>query len=142
DFAIGAFDFVPNDVLTVAVSVFRKCMPGNEESVAVQPTPPDDRSYDRQRTARKRAAALCQVGRHEFEPTALKTVPEWPLVYWWKSDLLHAYTQLPLIGHVHPGRQGANVGDNTRFIRNASEVAPPFVPSGTTNDRSLNWARR
>src|SRR5690606_10510992 len=66
--------------------------------------------------------------------------PEWPLVYWWKSDLLHAYTQFPLIGHVHPGRQGANVGDNTRFIRNASEVAPPFVPSGTTNDRSLNWA--
>jgi len=46
DFAIGAFDEVPNDLLSVAVSVFRKLEPADTESVAIQPTPLDDRSYD------------------------------------------------------------------------------------------------
>src|SRR5262249_5952521 len=66
DFAIGAFDEVPNDVLSVVVSVFRKVARGLSESVALQPTPPDDRSYDRERTQRKRAAVLCQVGQYAF----------------------------------------------------------------------------
>jgi hypothetical protein len=39
DFAIGAFDEVPNDVLSVVVSVFRKAAPDSVESVALQPTP-------------------------------------------------------------------------------------------------------
>ncbi len=62
DFAIGAFDEVPNDVLSVVVSVFRNVASQSPESVALQPTPPDDRSYDRERTHRKRAATLCHVG--------------------------------------------------------------------------------
>ena len=61
DFAIGAFDEVPNDVLSVVVSVFRKVPPAPEQSVALQPTPLDDRSYDRERTRRKRAAVLSAI---------------------------------------------------------------------------------
>src|SRR4051812_20027483 len=77
DFAIGAFDEVPNDVLSVVASVYRKVAPRQVESVSLQPTPPDDRSYDRERTRRKRAACLCQVGHFKFDPQALKVVPEW-----------------------------------------------------------------
>lgn len=81
DFAVGAFDEVPNDVLSVAVSCLHRARPRPDDSVASQPTPPSDVSYDRARTARKRAATLCHVGHHTFDPVALKVVPDWPLVY-------------------------------------------------------------
>ena len=42
-----AFDEVPNDLLSVAVSVFRRASSTNVASIAQQPTAPDDRSYDR-----------------------------------------------------------------------------------------------
>ena len=53
-------------------------------------------------TPRKRAATLCHVGRHDFDPAALKVVPEWPLVYWWDHEFIARYSELPLIGEV-PG---------------------------------------
>ena len=121
DFAIGAFDEVPNDVLSVAVSVFHNVGPRETASVAQQPTPPDDRSYDRVRTSRKRAATLCQVGRIEFDPAALKVVPDWPVVYWWDEATLRTYRSAPLIGAAAPARFGATTGDNTRFVRRSWE---------------------
>ena len=122
DFAIGAFDEVPNDVLSVVVSVFRKAPPAKTESVASQPTPPDDRSYDRQRTARKRAAVLCQVGRHEFDPDALKVVPEWPLVYWWTDADLQVFKKCPLIGSSSPARATQGLYNNVWFVRRWYEI--------------------
>ena len=122
DFAVGAFDEVPNDLLSVVVSVFHKTPPVPVPSVAQQPTPPDDLSYDRARTKRKRAAALCHVGRHEFDTAALKVVPEWPLVYWWGEDRLEIYHSSPLIGDEAPARQGLATADNTRFLRQAFEA--------------------
>jgi len=97
DFAIGAFDEVPNDVLSVVASVFRKVPAVEAQSVALQPTALDDRSYDRARTGRKRAAVVAGVGRFEFEPAALKVVPEWPLVYWWGERALGAYISASLV---------------------------------------------
>ena len=106
DFAIGAFDEVPNDLLSVAVSVFRKLEPADTESVAIQPTPLDDRSYDRERTRRKRAAVLCQIGINIFSPRPLSTVPEWPLVYWWNEDARNSYGSYPKLGDCAPVRNG------------------------------------
>lgn len=122
DFAIGAFDEVPNDVLSVTVSVFHHCEPRRDASVAQQPTPPEDRSYDRGRTARKRAATLCQVGRVEFDPAALKVVPEWPVVYWWDESRMDAYRRYPLVAQLGGVRQGISTADNARFLRWAWEV--------------------
>jgi Eco57I restriction-modification methylase len=122
DFAIGAFDEVPNDVLSVVVSVFRKVDSDAVQSVALQPTPPDDRSYDRERTWRKRAAVLCGVGRHEFKPAALRVIPEWPLVYWWSTGLLHRYSEARKLQQVSPARTGMATQDNTRFLRHGWEV--------------------
>ncbi|MCB9598642.1 MAG: BREX-6 system adenine-specific DNA-methyltransferase PglX, partial [Sandaracinaceae bacterium] len=122
DFDRGAFEDVPDEVVSVAVSVFTRAAHG-AQSIAISPTPRDDRSRDSARTPRKRAATLCHVGRHEFDPAALKVVPEWPLVYWWNTDSLEAYQSTQLVRDVCPARMGANVGDNTRFHRRSFEIS-------------------
>lgn len=75
-------------------------------------------------TLRKRAATLCHVVRHEFDPAALKVVPEWPLVYWWDAEMLRLYQSVPLIGAVAPAREGITTADNARFRRWTWEVFP------------------
>ena len=51
DFDRGAFDEVPNEVLAVAAPVLRKSPYAGLISVAAQPTPLDDKSYDRGHSA-------------------------------------------------------------------------------------------
>ncbi|MCU0660790.1 MAG: BREX-6 system adenine-specific DNA-methyltransferase PglX, partial [Myxococcota bacterium] len=122
DFAVGAFDEVPNDVLSVAISTFRKTPPTRAASVATQPSPPDDKSYDRQRTNRKRAAVLAQVGRYEFDPRGFEVIEGEPIVYWWGEELLKEYGSAPVIGDVTPGRAAQSTGDNVRFVRCCWEI--------------------
>jgi hypothetical protein len=43
-------------------------------SVAILPTPQSDKSYDRERTNRKRAAVLAHVGRFEFDPRGFEVI--------------------------------------------------------------------
>jgi hypothetical protein len=123
DFDKGAFESVPDEVVSVVTSVFRNAAPASEESVALQPTALDDRSRDSERTGRKRGAVLAGVGRVGFRVEGLRVVPEWPVVYWWDASMMRGYRSAPLIGTVAPGRLGANVGDNTRFHRSAWEVS-------------------
>jgi Eco57I restriction-modification methylase len=75
DFAIGAFDEVPNDLLSVVVSVYRNAPPSGVPATAIQPTPPHDRSYDRDRTRRKRAAVLAAIGAFHFHLDSLLRGP-------------------------------------------------------------------
>jgi hypothetical protein len=137
DFAVGAFDSVPNDVLSVVVSVFRKSPPDAAASVAVMPTSLDDRSYDRERTQRKRAAAVAQVGQHEFDPATLEVIPEWPLVYWWSSAFILRYKDLPKIGSLSAARQGVATANDTRFLREPHEVR---VSPGCVDLSQVKWA--
>ncbi len=120
DFDRGAFEDVPDEVVSVAASVFGR-MTSQAGSVAVLPTPREDRSRDSERTQRKRAATLCHVGLHEFNSEALKIVPEWPLVYWWDSEL-ELYRKYTLLGAVSPARATQGLYNNTRFIRRSHEV--------------------
>ncbi len=117
DFAIGAFDEVPNDVLSVVVSVFRNATPAPEQSVALQPTPLDDRSYDRERTRRKRAAALCHRGYCMFALTCLKVVPERPVVYWWPLEFINAYNNAKPLCDLAALAKGLTTCDDLRFLR-------------------------
>jgi Eco57I restriction-modification methylase len=119
----GAFEDVPNEVLTCAMSVFRRASPASDVSVAVQPTPSGDLSYDRQRTNRKRAALLAQVGRHEFTTQAFNEIDGSPLVYWWERSFLRRYVEAPKLSAVAPGREGLGTRDDVRFIRRWHEVA-------------------
>ncbi len=130
DFAVGAFDEVPNDVLSVTVSVLHRSSHRPEPSVAQQPTPPADTSYDRARTRRKRAATLCHEGRHIFDPAALKVVPEWPLVHWWESDIISLYASHAKLADAAPVRNGLSTQNNTRFLRLQWEVLPSHLYLG------------
>jgi hypothetical protein len=139
DFAVGAFDEVPNDILNVAVSVLHRSSHRSESSMAHQPTRLGDNSYDRARTRRKRAATLCQEGRHAFDPVALKVVPEWPLIYWWDNYELDRYRTLPLVGSSFTIFPGVKTGDNDRFLRRWFEA--PSIPTDPVQQRheTANW---
>lgn len=123
DVAVGAFDDVPNDVLSVVGGVIRKCRPSDPMSIGMQPSRPDVPEYDRERTKRKRAGVLAQVGRFEFRTSAFEVIPGRPLVYWWPSDLLADFSAYQLLGHVSAARKGICTGDDVRFVRRPWEIA-------------------
>lgn len=127
DIAVGAFDEVPNDLLSVVISVFRKAAPTVSRSVAVQPTPLDIPEYDRQRTARKRAATLAHVGRYEFDPRDLAEIAGEPIVYWWGDEELSLYREFPLLGDTYLVAAGVKTGDDSRFLRMWFEVDPGLL---------------
>lgn len=137
DFDRGAFDEVPNEVLAVCVPIFRKASPTGITSVACQPTALDDRSYDRQRTNRKRAALLAQVGRHEFDPRGFKVIEAEPIVYWWDNEFLKAYGTSQKLGTTSPVRTGLCTSNNTRFLRKHWELH--FKDAGS-DPLSSRWA--
>jgi hypothetical protein len=117
DFDRGAFEDVPDEVVSVVASVFRNAPPGTMQSVALQPTHPDDRTRDNERTKRKRAATLADVGHVAFSVQALSIVPERPLVYWWSDSLLSIYGSASLIGAVSSAKKGLCTGDDVRHTR-------------------------
>ena len=139
DFDRGAFESVPDEVVSVVVSVFQRLHPRPTKSVALQPTPTDDRTRDSERTQRKRAATLAGVGRVEFSLEDLRSIKQRPLVYWWPEELLARYKRAVKIGEAMESRVGLRSSNNARFIRLAWEV--PFTlielcPLGET----MTWA--
>lgn len=122
----GAFEDVPDEVLSTVMSVFTRAAPGTL-AVGMQPTPPEDRARDGGRTARKRAAVLAQVGRHEFDPRGFDVIEGEPIVYWWTKDFLAKYAAAPKLGEIAPVRQGLITADNTRFVRRWWEARPSRI---------------
>ncbi|MCU0672306.1 MAG: BREX-6 system adenine-specific DNA-methyltransferase PglX [Myxococcota bacterium] len=120
DFEVGAFEEVGGFVVSVAASAIWRLAPTTVPSVALKLT--SNESDSAARTARKRAATLAHVGRHEFDPAALKVVPEWPLVYWWTLDFLQLYASLPEVVGALGARNGLQTNDNTRFLRSPWEL--------------------
>lgn len=144
DFDRGAFDDVPNEVLSVTANTLAKCPPGSGASVAVQPTPFDDTSYDRERTKRKRAALLTQVGRHQFDVAKLACIEGTPLVYWWDRHFLDEYSAAPKLQDSSPARFGINTGNNARFIQYWWETTSIELYSPTSEDPvnlNASWQR-
>ncbi len=138
DFAIGAFDEVPNDILSVVVSVFRRFVPSKLKSVALQPTSPNDSSYDRERTRRKKAAVLSHVGLLEFSTAELQLIPDSPVVYWWEPPFLTHYINSPKLGSSYPGLVGLRTSDNNRFLRAAWECCRTSLWLKSFNEPSMS----
>ena len=92
-------------------------------------------------TDRKRAATLCHVGRHEFDPAALKVVPEWPLVYWWDEQFLALYEAAPKLGALYSSRKGTWTSDNARFLRLPHEVVDSEFHSRSLRQPELATTR-
>ena len=122
DFDRGAFDEVPNEVLSVVASIFCRAKPTEVSSIATQPTLFDDSSYDRQRTNRKRAAVLAQVGRYEFQTQRFNVIQEKPIIYWWDEEFLKKYAETPKIEFATPVRAGMQTSNNIRFLRQPWEL--------------------
>tara|TARA_R110002072_G_scaffold289831_1_gene457070 strand:- start:19152 stop:22565 length:3414 start_codon:yes stop_codon:yes gene_type:complete len=146
DFAVGAFDEVPNDLLSVAVTIFRSCRPASTitYSVAQQPTLLGAAAYDRQRTSRKLAATLAGCGTSKFSQVEFSTIEGTPLVYWWDAETLDLFRQGNMIGASYPAEAGIITGDDVRFTRRVYEVrndtttrhAWPFFIQGA---KGLGW---
>ena len=134
-----------NDLLSVAGSVHAKNKSIVTSVALFQPTPRNDRSYDRERTKRKRAAVLCHEGRYEFKPSSLVVVPEWPLVYWWSADFLAKYASSPKLKDRTKVLAGLTTGDNPRFCRRIWEVPKTAIwliegkPEGWDAYESTRW---
>jgi len=125
DFDRGAFEDIPDEVVSVCASViWGGCCSDGRATLAQCPTSRDDSSRDSERTARKRAATIAQEGLNSFYLSSLKIIPQRPIVYWWSEKVLRLYENGDLIGDVAPARFGVNTGNNARFIRKAWEVCP------------------
>ncbi len=118
----GAFEDIPNELLAAVMTIVRKSSPSACGSVAIQPTPLADKSYDRERTGRKRAALLAQVGRFEFSTRGFEAIESEPVVYWWTPEFLEWYRRAPKLGHMAPARAGVVTGNNIRFLRQRWEL--------------------
>lgn len=150
DISSGGFEEISaaQVVVSVVSSVFARTPP-ESGSVALKSFD-DDTVTQVAETMRKRAATLCHVGRHEFDPAALKVVPEWPLVYWWDESRISEFVRYPLLGSVAPARKGLDTGNNARFVRHVWEGADqerflPFIQGGKSrvwfepHIFSVNW---
>ena len=123
DFDRGAFEEVLDELVAVVVSVIRRSTPLDESSVALQPTPVDDRVRDNERTQRKRAATVCHNGIYRFATGTIKAIPKWPVVYWWKSCLLQQYIAAEKLGNLSPAKKGLCTGNDLRFLKFVWEVS-------------------
>jgi hypothetical protein len=138
DFETGAFEDVNGARVTVAVSIFEKVRGCPKPTIALRLTLSDTGGDGSARTGRKRAATVCHFGLREFDPAALKLVPEWPLVYWWSKEDLRFYAKYPKVGDVASVRQGLATGNNARYLRRPWEVASSLSPSIASSTKA-NW---
>jgi hypothetical protein len=141
DFAIGAFAEVPNDVLTVAVSVFRRLVPNHCPFIAQQPTHFSAPAYDRERTARKIAAALVGAGIFEASAADLYVIQGHPLVYWWRSELIEMALSGRLLGTLGKLPIGLQTGNNDRFLRRPWEIQSCQLDTNRVFSPALNDQR-
>ncbi|HKY38424.1 MAG TPA: BREX-6 system adenine-specific DNA-methyltransferase PglX [Polyangiaceae bacterium] len=118
----GGFTDIPDEVVSTTMAVFARATPDDGRAVAVQPTPLDDRSRDADRTLRKRAALLAQVGRYEFDVAKLSGIDGTPLVYWWDERAIARYVTTPKLGETYPVSKGITTCNDIRFTRSAWEV--------------------
>lgn len=129
DFDKGAFEsMTTSQLISVCLCVVRRASPATHSTSALQPTAPGEKYWSRDRTKLKRAAVLCQRRHFEFDPAALKAVPEWPVVYWWTREEIDDYKSHSLMADESPVRQGMGTSNNTQFLRFPWELFPIRYP--------------
>jgi hypothetical protein len=135
----GAFEDVPDEVVAAVMSIFGNSGPSGLCSLAMQPTPLDDGTRDVERTKRKRAALVAQVGRFEFRQGALLSIESSPVVYWWTEEQRDWYRSAPKLGVVATVRQGLCTGNNTRVLRQPWELPYGRVTLNATGAIRDGW---
>lgn len=123
DFDRGAFDEVPNELLAVSAVFCRKWTDLFRRSVAHLPTPLADKSYDRRRTMRKRAAVLAHEGVIRFSQIDFLNLSECQLFYWWSAADIQRFEGSDKIFQFAEVKFGTSTGNNDRFLRAWWEVS-------------------
>jgi hypothetical protein len=143
DFDRGAFEDIPDEVVSVCASTFRRLIaPFMITALSACPTPRDDCSRDSERTARKRVATLAHEGVYRFFANELKAIPESPLIYWLTTSDISLFKHNPSIGSEGGALQGISTANNTRFLRLPWEIhAKDILLSRTIACRSKISAR-
>jgi hypothetical protein len=118
----GAFTEILDEVVSTVMSIFYKNHSLDLQSIAIQPTPLDDKSRDSQRTSRKESAILLQIGRYKFHTDRFEVIKDKPLIYWWDEDFLKRYAETPKLGDLTEVRQGLATANNLRYLRRSWEV--------------------
>jgi len=136
----GAFESVPDEVLATTMSIVHRAPPGSIASLAVQPTPLDDRSRDSGRTDRKRAALLAQVGRYEFDPKGFEVIEGEPIVYWWSDGIRQRYSQATKLLKLADIRKGLITSDDVRFVRRPWECELSTLVALRREDAIPQWS--
>jgi hypothetical protein len=72
---------------------------------------------------RKRRALSDPESHYLVSIVELKSVPDFPLVYWLSSDAIQNFSRFPQLRDVCPPKQGLATGDNQRFVRFWHEVS-------------------
>ena len=102
----GAFEEIVDEVVSTTMSIFQNAKPNEKNSIAIQPTPLNDNARDSQRTNRKKAAVLAQVGRFEFRSDRFRAIKEQPIVYWWDEEFIDRYSETSKMGDESDVKQG------------------------------------
>jgi hypothetical protein len=124
DFDRGAFEDIPDEIVSVVASVFARRQPiSGQVGFAICPTARDDVSRDNKRTQRKRASTLAFDNLFRFNIETLRVVPECPLVYWWNTREFSLFTRGELLGGLTPPKKGMTTSNNARYIRCPWEIA-------------------
>ena len=121
DLMWAAFENMRHDV--IAMSVVRRQAITRAASVAVCPTPREERDESASALVRKRASLLCGERRSEFQPRSLGVISGRPFVYWWQSSFLDSYAAAPKLGVATPIRYGLSTQNNVRWLRKWWEVS-------------------
>jgi hypothetical protein len=116
-----AFENMRHATVSMAV-MSRGSQFAGAKSVAVAPTPRDEREESIPALRRKRAGVLAQVAGTEFDANGFKAIEGKPLVYWWPPSLLERYREAEKLGRAAPAREGLGTRDDGRFIRRWHEV--------------------
>jgi hypothetical protein len=122
DFEVGAFEEITGHVVSVSAAVFRRALPAARPGVALQAWA-DEEDGATNRTAMKRASALCHQHVFDLDVMRLTRIPGRPITYWWPDSIVNLFDLgLPNVSVAFRVRQGLATGNDTRFLRRPWEV--------------------
>jgi hypothetical protein len=120
DLGWGSFKEIKD--VRVCMSVWRKICPASLPTIVLAPTGVKPSGRTLEDYEQKASGLLLGVERFSSVLSSLSRIKEWPLIYWWKEDMLTLFDSYQPLGERCPVRNGLSTQDNTRFLRSIWEV--------------------
>lgn len=75
-----------------------------------------------------------QIIRYRTKPKSFKKITGSPIAYWVSKNISDIFTKSPKLDSLIPVKVGLQTGDNTKFVRNWSEVSKSSIGIGCKNE--------